>query len=71
VTNAAASGKVIADLLDKYRNANGKIVHILHQTPEGAPVFTPGTDLAEEFKEVKAQVREPAGHFSSCLHKKN
>jgi hypothetical protein len=71
VTNAAASGKVIADLLDKYRKANGKIVHILHQTPEGAPVFTPGTDLAEEFKEVKAQVRESAGHFSSCLHKKN
>jgi len=56
VTNAAASGKVIADLLDKYRKANGKIIHILHQTPEGAPVFTPGTDLAEEFKEVKAQV---------------
>ncbi|KAI4643688.1 hypothetical protein J4E93_006700 [Alternaria ventricosa] len=55
VTNAAASGKVIADLLDKYRKANGKIIHILHQTPEGAPVFTPGTDLAEEFKEVKAQ----------------
>lgn len=71
MTNAAASGKVIADLLDKYRKANGKIVHILHQTPEGAPVFTPGTDLAEEFKEVKAQVRESAGHFSSCLHKKN
>ena len=71
MTNAAASGKVIADLLDKYRKANGKIVHILHQTPEGAPVFTPGTDLAEEFKGVKAQVREPAGHFSSCLHKKN
>lgn len=31
----------------------------MHQTPEGAPVFTPGTDLAEEFKEVKAQVRWP------------
>jgi hypothetical protein len=29
----------------------------MHQTPEGAPVFTPGTNLAEEFKEVKAQVR--------------
>ena len=56
VTNAAASGKVIADLLEKYRAANGKIVHVLHKTPEGAPVFTPGTDLAEEFKDLKAKV---------------
>jgi nicotinamidase-related amidase len=57
VTNAAASGKVIASLLEKYRKAGGKIIHVLHQTPEGAPIFTPGTDLAQEFKEVKAQVR--------------
>lgn len=56
VTNAAASGKVIADLLEKYRSANGKVVHVLHKTPEGAPIFTPGTDLAEEFKELKAKV---------------
>jgi nicotinamidase-related amidase len=57
VTNAVASGKVIASLLEKYRKAGGKIIHVLHQTPEGAPIFTPGTDLAQEFKEVKAQVR--------------
>jgi nicotinamidase-related amidase len=56
VTNAAESGKVIADLLAKYREANGKIVHVLHKTPEGAPIFTPGTGLAEEFKELKAEV---------------
>lgn len=49
VTNAEDSGKVIAGLLEKYRAANGKIVHILHKTPEGAPVFTPGTPLADEF----------------------
>lgn len=55
VTNAESSGKVIASLLEKYRSANGKIVHILHQTPEGAPLFTPGTPLAEEFPELKAQ----------------
>ncbi|KAF2744014.1 Isochorismatase hydrolase [Sporormia fimetaria CBS 119925] len=53
VTNAEASGKVIASLLEKYRAANGKIVHILHQTPEGAPVFTPNTELAEEFPALK------------------
>lgn len=56
VTNAPQSGKVIADLLEKYRAANGKVVHILHKTPEGAPIFTPGTDLAEEFKDLKAKV---------------
>jgi nicotinamidase-related amidase len=56
VTNATASGKVIADLLEKYRSANGKIIHVLHKTPEGAPIFTPGTDLANEFKDVKAKV---------------
>jgi len=56
VTNAAASGKVIADLLAKYRKADGKIVHVLHKVPDGAPIFTPGTDLAEEFKELKAEV---------------
>lgn len=56
VTNAPASGKAIANLLEKYRAANGKVVHILHKTPDGAPIFTPGTDLAEEFKELKAKV---------------
>ncbi|KAF2799608.1 Isochorismatase hydrolase [Melanomma pulvis-pyrius CBS 109.77] len=50
VTNAEASGAVIASLLEKYRAANGKIVHVLHKTPDGTPVFTPGTALAEPFK---------------------
>jgi nicotinamidase-related amidase len=56
VTNAEASGKVIANLLEKYRSANGKVIHVMHKTPEGAPIFTPGTDLAEEFKASKAKV---------------
>ena len=55
VTDAETSGKVIASLLEKYRAANGKIVHILHQVPEGAPIFTPGTSLAEEFPNLKAK----------------
>ncbi|KAF2798720.1 Isochorismatase hydrolase [Melanomma pulvis-pyrius CBS 109.77] len=55
VTNAETSGEVIASLLEKYRAANGKIVHILHKTPEGAPIFTPGTALAEEFQNLKAK----------------
>jgi len=55
VTNAEASGKVIASLLEKYRSAQGKVVHILHKTPDGAPIFTPGTNLAEEFPSLKAK----------------
>ena len=27
-------------------------MHVVHQTPEGAPVFTPNTKLAEEFEEL-------------------
>ncbi|CAG7555654.1 unnamed protein product [Fusarium equiseti] len=53
VTNVSESRKVIAALLEKYRGANGSIVHVVHATPEGAPVFTPGTKLAEEFDELK------------------
>lgn len=55
VTNAEASGRIIASLLEKYRAANGKVVHILHKTPEGAPIFTPNTPLADEFAALKAK----------------
>ncbi|KAK2764265.1 phospholipase C type enzyme [Arachnomyces sp. PD_36] len=48
------SRKVISDLLSRYRNGgSGKnIVHVVHETPSGAPVFTPGTTLADEFSEL-------------------
>ena len=52
VSNASESRKAIADLLKKYRAADGKIVHVKHSVPEGAPVFTPNTKLAEEFEEL-------------------
>lgn len=55
VTNAEASGKVIASLLEKYRAANGKVVHILHKTPDGAPIFTTNTPLADEFDALKSK----------------
>ncbi|EEP78868.1 conserved hypothetical protein [Uncinocarpus reesii 1704] len=53
------SRAVISSLLSRYRAAaqkSGKttnIVHVVHKTPEGAPVFTSGTALAEEFEELK------------------
>ena len=44
----------ISSLLEKYRGAGqaDNIVHVVHQVPDGAPVFTPGTKLAEEFSEL-------------------
>lgn len=58
VENVSSSRKVIGELLDKYRKAGGKVVHVLHDVPEGAPVFTPGTELAEEFEELKPKEAE-------------
>ncbi|KAI9926243.1 hypothetical protein ASPWEDRAFT_53472 [Aspergillus wentii DTO 134E9] len=54
IDRVAESRKVISDLLIRYRQGgNGRnIVHVVHQTPPGAPVFTPGTELAQEFDEL-------------------
>lgn len=52
VTNADSSRKAIASLLQKYRSAGGRVVHVVHQTPNGAPVFTPDSKLAQEFEEL-------------------
>ncbi|KAF4446836.1 putative amidases related to nicotinamidase [Fusarium austroafricanum] len=62
VANVTESRKAIASLLEKYRAANGSIVHVVHDTPEGAPVFTPGTKLAEEFEELKPKDGETLIH---------
>ena len=55
----------IASLLEKYRKSGNtkNIVHVVHSTPDGAPVFTPGTELAEEFDELKPKEGE---HVSRC-----
>lgn len=52
VSNVLESRKAIASLLNKYRVGGGKVVHIVHNTPAGAPVFTPDTKLCEEFEEL-------------------
>ncbi|KAL9024175.1 MAG: hypothetical protein Q9196_006708, partial [Gyalolechia fulgens] len=52
------SRAVIADVLKKYRDAGGDVVHVVQQTPPGAPLFTPGTELAEEFKELAPEGEE-------------
>ncbi|KAI1365889.1 Isochorismatase-like protein [Xylaria arbuscula] len=59
-----------AALLEKYRVANAPVVHVVHKTPDGAPVFTPGTALAEEFDELKPKdseslvVKQAPGSFT-------
>lgn len=53
VSNAPETRKAIAALLKKYRDASGKVVHVKHSVPEGAPVFTPKTKLAEEYEELE------------------
>lgn len=60
VENVEQSRKTIADLLARYRRGgNGSnIVHVVHKAPDGAPVFTPGTFLADEFDELKPQAGE-------------
>ena len=56
--NVASTRKAISSLLEKYRAANAPLVHIVHQTPSGAPVFTPDTDLAKEFAELEPKSGE-------------
>ncbi|KAJ4392094.1 phospholipase C type enzyme [Gnomoniopsis smithogilvyi] len=68
--NVESTRKAIAQLLDKYRAASAPLVHIVHKTPDGAPLFTPGTSLAKEFSELepksgeKVIVKEHPGSFS-------
>lgn len=70
VTNAPQSRRVIASLLEKYRAAapkEAKIVHVLHKVPDGAPIFTPDTDLSREFEEVAAKVSQDKFYSFSCV----
>ena len=39
-------------MLQKYRKDGGDIIHIRHVTSEGAPLFTQGSGLEEEFEEL-------------------
>lgn len=53
--NVDKTRRAISDLLTKYRSGGGdpaNIIHVKHEVPAGAPVFTPDTPLAEEFSEL-------------------
>ncbi|KAJ1329839.1 isochorismatase family protein [Microdochium nivale] len=58
VADVDASRRAIASLAGRYRDAGAPIVHVVHATPEGAPVFTPGTELAREFAELEPREGE-------------
>ena len=58
VRDIDASRKANASLLKKYRDAGAPVIHVVHQTPAGAPIFTQGTPLAEELDELKPQGNE-------------
>lgn len=56
--NISSTRVAIANLLEKYRKGKGLVIHIVHDAPAGAPIFTPGTELAEEFEELKPKEGE-------------
>ncbi|KAM3416187.1 hypothetical protein BST61_g7793 [Cercospora zeina] len=75
VTDAPGTRKVIASLLEKYRAAGGQIVHVVHNVPDGTPIFTPGTHLAKEFEELTPKDGEkviekihPSSFADTTLH---
>ncbi|MCJ1329598.1 hypothetical protein MMC10_006278 [Thelotrema lepadinum] len=58
--NISSTRSAISSLLSLYRSSSSQqhIIHITHKTPDGAPVFTPGTQLAEEFEELSPEEGE-------------
>lgn len=62
VHNVDASRKVIASLLQKYRSSSAPVIHVIHDTPSGAPIFTPSTPLAAEFSELAPKDGETVIH---------
>lgn len=54
VGNVESTRKAIGSLLETYRKAgqSKNIIHVTHSVPDGAPVFTPNTELAKEFSEL-------------------
>lgn len=64
VEDVSSTRSAIASLLHKYRSAGpaANVVHVLHDTPEGAPIFTRGKPLSQEFEEIAAREGEKIVH---------
>jgi nicotinamidase-related amidase len=66
--DVASTRAAIGSLLSKYRagpHGGKNIVHVLHDAPQGAPIFTPDTPLAAEFAELEAKAGEKVVHKSA------
>lgn len=62
IEQVETSRKVIKELLEKYRDGGGQIVHVVHDTSKKAPLFTLGTPLAEIFEELTPKDGEKIVH---------
>ncbi|KAL9043811.1 MAG: hypothetical protein Q9214_003013 [Letrouitia sp. 1 TL-2023] len=60
IVDVENSSKVIGDVFERYQPGAGDIVYVLHDTPEGAPLFTLGIELSEEMEGLKARNGEKA-----------
>lgn len=58
-----STSSAIATLLGRYRDKGGDVVHVLHRTPKGAPVFDAAQ--GEEMEAVKAGRGEKVCFFIS------
>jgi len=67
IEDVETSRKVIHSILNKYRSAGGDIIHVVHDAPEGAPIFTPNTRLAEIADELAPRENEPVIFSSKAL----
>ena len=65
--NVDSTSKAIASLLEKYRKQGGDVVHVLHQTPKGAPVFGAGEDRRSEGEEMVGVKAEGGEKVCSCM----
>lgn len=71
VRDVEQSRAAIASLLQRYRaSSNGHIAHVVHVVPDGTPVFTPGTALAEEFAELAPRSTAESGGREVVISKK-
>lgn len=63
-----STSAAIATLLGRYRERGGEVVHVLHRTPKGAPVFDAGEGKGEgdEMEGVKARGGEKV-RFYLCF----
>ncbi len=66
--NVSSTRQAILTLLTKYRAANSSVIHVAHDTPPSAPIFTPGTPLAEVFPELHPY---PNNSHEAIIHKQH